>query len=177
MENSTSSDSLKEKKFNFSSIIKYKDYYTGDFYLKIGLKNNSELIIINYNTRKLDAEKFSLKLNIGILHKASNLFKKFEKIDEFYDLLIKLIDEKKYKLYINSEKKMIFSIMPNNAINNNKDILFYLNKDNNDINIEYNKVLSDEINKLKKIIDILITSDNNNKYAITDNTNQIKLLK
>ena len=174
---SNSSESSKEKKsINIVSIIKSKEFYTGEYYLKIVLNSNNELIIVNYNTKKLDGIKFSLRLNLGILHKASNLFKRFEKIDNIYDLLIKLIEEKKYKLYYNSNK-MIFSIMPNVIINNTKDILLYLNKENNDVNNDYYKVLSDEINKLRKITDILINSDNNNKYSINENLKQIKLLK
>ena len=94
MEYSTSSESLKEKKINIPIIIKYKDYYTGEYYLKIGLTQNNELLLINYNTKKLDGEKFSLKVNIGILHKASTLFKKFEKMESFYELILKLMDEK-----------------------------------------------------------------------------------
>ena len=92
---SNSSESSKEKKsINIISIIKSKDYYTGEYYLKIVLNSNNELIIINYNTKKLDGIKFSLRLNIGILHKASNLFKRFEKIDNIYDLLIKLLKKR-----------------------------------------------------------------------------------
>ena len=123
MESSVSSESFKSMKLN-SSIIKYKDYYTEEYYLKIALTNSNELLIINYNTKILDGEKFMLKLTINILHKASNLFKKFDKIETFYDLLIKLLDNKKYKLSFNSNK-ILFSIMPNNFINNKKDILLY----------------------------------------------------
>jgi hypothetical protein len=80
-------------------ISKYRDFYLGDFYLKLELTNNNELHLVNYNTKILDGIKFFLKLNINILQKASDLFKKFDKIENIYEIIIKLIDEKKYKLY------------------------------------------------------------------------------
>ena len=175
MDNSTSPESSKEKKSNFTPVFKFKEYYLGDYYLKLGL-NNNELLIVNYNTKVLDGIKFSLKLNIGILHKASKLFKKFDKIDSIYDLILKIIDDKKFKLY-NDSNKMVFSILPNNLLNNNKDIYLQLSKDNNDINNDYYKILSNEVNKLRNIIDILMTTGKNNKFLINDNSNQIKILK
>ena len=46
---STSSESSKEKKsINIVSIIKSKEFYTGEYYLKIVLNSNNELIIVNY---------------------------------------------------------------------------------------------------------------------------------
>jgi Leucine-rich repeat (LRR) protein len=176
MENSTSSDSPKEKKVINTTILKYRDYYTGDYYLKICLTSNNELLITTYNIKKLDAIKFSLKLNIGILQKSSNLFKKYEKIEIIYDLLLKIIDEKKFKISNNSNK-IIFSIMPNNYINNNKEILLNLNREIYDTCNDYYKVLSDEICQLRKIINMLINADNNNKCSIKENSNIIQLLK
>ena len=44
-------ENSKQKKF--ISIAKSKEFYLGDFYLKIELTNNKELSLINYNTKKL----------------------------------------------------------------------------------------------------------------------------
>ena len=82
-------------------------------------------------------------------------------MEKVYDLIILLIEEKKYKLY-NSGNKVIFSIMPNDIINNKKEILLYLNKDSNDLNNDFYRVLSDEINKLKKVIYKLINPEDIN---------------
>ena len=160
----------KEKKF--ITTAKSKDFFLGDFYLKLELANNNELYLVNYNTKKLDGIKFFLKLTISILQKASDLFKKFDKIEKIYEIIIRLIEEKKYKLY-NSSSKVIFSIMPNNIINNTKEILFYLNRASNETNSDFFKVLSDEINKLKKIIYKLINPEEIN----INNISEIKKLK
>ena len=117
-----------------------------------------ELSLINYNTKKLDGIKYSLKLSLSILQKASDLFKNFDKMENIYDLVILLIEEKKYKLY-NSGNKVIFSIMPNDIVNNKKEILLYLNKESNDTNDDFYKILCDEINKLKKVIYKLINPE------------------
>ena len=164
-------ENSKEKKF-ITTTSKSKDFFLGDFYLKLELANNNELYIVNYNTKKLDGIKFFLKLTIGILQKASDLFKKFDKIEKIYDIIIKIIEEKKYKLY-HSSSKVIFSIMPNNIINNTNEILFYLNKISNEPNNDFFKVLSDEINKLKKIIYKLINPEEIN----INNLTEIKKLK
>ena len=165
-------ENSKEKKFITTTTSKSKDFFLGDFYLKLELANNNELYIVNYNTKKLDGIKFFLKLTIDILQKASDLFKKFDKIEKIYDIIIKIIEEKKYKLY-HSSSKVIFSIMPNNIINNTKEILFYLNKISNEPNNDFFKVLSDEINKLKKIIYKLINPEEIN----INNLTEIKKLK
>ena len=166
---------LEQKEKKTSSIIKYRDFYLGDFYLKLELTNNNELHLVNYNTKILDGIKFFLKLNINILQKASDLFKKFDKIENIYDIIIKLIDEKKYKLY-NSSNKVIFSIIPNRVINNQKEILLYLNKVTNDINNDFYKVLSNEINKLRYTINKLINPENIENIN-NNNLLELKMLK
>lgn len=115
-----------------------------------------------------------MKLTINILQKASDLFKKFDKIENIYDIIIKLIEEKKYKLY-NSSNKVIFSIIPNKIINNQKEILLYLNKVTNDINNDFYKVLSDEINKLRNTINKFVNPED----IVINNNNliEIKMLK
>ena len=168
-------ENSKQKKF--ISIAKSKEFYLGDFYLKIELTNNKELSLINYNTKKLDGIKYSLKLSLSILQKASDLFKNFDKMENIYELVILLIEEKKYKLY-NSGNKVIFSIMPNDIVNNKKEILLYLNKESNDTNDDFYKVLCDEINKLKKVIFKLINpEDINNNSNSNNNLLEIKMLK
>ena len=167
-------ENSKQKKF--ISIAKSKEFYLGDFYLKIELTNNKELSLINYNTKKLDGIKYSLKLSLSILQKASDLFKNFDKMENIYDLVILLIEEKKYKLY-NSGNKVIFSIMPNDIVNNKKEILLYLNKESNDTNDDFYKVLCDEINKLKKVIYKLINPEDINNNSNSNNLLEIKMLK
>ena len=162
----------KSKEKKFISISKCKDFYLGDFYLKLELTNSNEMHLINYNIKKLDGIKFYLKLTIGILQKASDLFKKFDKIENIYDIIIKLIEEKKYKLY-NNTNKMIFSIIPNMIINNTKEILLCLNKVSNDINNDFYKVLSNEINKLRNIIYKLINPEEIDNNSLLE----IKMLK
>ena len=177
MQNINSLENQREKRA--ISISKYKDFYLGDFYLKLELTNNNELHLVNYNTKKLDGIKFFLKLTISILQKSSDLFKKFDKIENIYEIIIKIIEEKQYKLY-NSANRVIFSIIPNLIINNKKEILLYLNKVSNDINNDFYKVLSDEINKLRKIINKLINHENindNNDNINNNNLTEIKMLK
>ena len=78
----------KEKKFITTTTSKSKDFFLGAFYLKLELANNNELYLVNYNTKKLDGIKFFLKLTISILQKASDLFKKFDKIEKIYEIII-----------------------------------------------------------------------------------------
>ena len=165
---------LEQKEKKPLSTSKYRDFYLGDYYLKLELTNSNELHLVNYNTKILDGIKFFLKLTINILQKASDLFKKFDKIENIYDIIIKLIEEKKYKLY-NSSNKVIFSIIPNKIINNQKEILLYLNKVTNDINNDFYKVLSDEINKLRNTINKFVNPED----IVINNNNliEIKMLK
>ena len=172
MQNINPLENSKEKKF--ISMVKSKDFYLDDFYLKLELTNNNELHMINYNIKKLDGIKYFLRLTISVLQKASDLFKKFDRIEKIYNLIIKLIEEKKYKLY-NYANNIVFSIIPNDLVNNKKEILLYFNKVTNDTNNDFYKVLSYEINQLKNIIYKLINQPEIN--INNNNLSEIKTLK
>ena len=67
-----------------------------------------------------------------------------------------------------------------NFQNNSKEIIFILNKGNDEKNQgldDYSKILSNEIIKFRKVLDLLITSYNSNNKIITNNVNEINSLK
>ncbi len=154
------------------STKKNRDFYLGEFYLKIELTNKDELHFTIYNIKKLDGILFELKVTLGALQKTYDLFKNFDRLESLYDIIIKLIEEKKYKLY-STANKVIFSLIPNKILNNNKEILFCLSKISNKLNNDFFKILFDEINQLRVIVSHLI----NNNETNNDNSREIKTLK
>ena len=145
-------------------IISSKEFNdVKDHYIKIYYTNNKDVFIICYNTQKLDGIKYKIKLNIQDIHNINPIFKDYNDIEEFFELIIGLINEDKISIYKYPDNNLLFSFtMPDDKKNDIKiDILLPKEKTNNPS--EYIKVLS------KVIVDL---RDKNN-----DNTREIEELK
>ena len=132
------------------NTIKYKDFYLGNFYLKICLNNNdNEIIYIIYNVILLDSIKYELKLKQAEIYSLSKVFKMYDNLEEIYEILCKLIEENNYKIeYKNNNMILILKICDIFK----KDIEIELLLNRYDENNEYMKILSKEVIKIKNNI-------------------------
>ena len=178
MEEKTISEAQLKSNDKFNNEQKKKEFFAGEHFIRIEITQNNELLLVYYNIKKLDGIKYSRKYNLTSLHKINTFFKSFGKIDDIFLLILKLIDEKKYNIINNiSNVSFNFSV---NFQNNSKEIIFILNKGNDEKNQgldDYSKILSNEIIKFRKVLDLLITSYNSNNKIITNNVNEINSLK
>ena len=161
---------LNEENNNFNS-------YNKDYYISIN-NYNEELSIIAYNISLLDNIKYETSFDLDDLKSLSNYFINKNDINEIYQILIKLIKEKKF----NFEKQgddLFFSLLIsdlNSSINNedsNKEIQFILFGEKE--NSEYIKVLTKEIKKLRDEVNSLYAILNNPDYFLNQNAlNSVK---
>ena len=138
------------------SIEKFKEFYylLNNFYLKISYNNCDEIEMIIYDINLLDSIKYGITITTDELYEISGSFKVYDKIEDIYEIIIKLIEEKKYNI-IKKEKDIIFEIIMSDILNNIKKVNIILDKI--DENNEYIKILSKEIfnikdNKIKNLI-------------------------
>ena len=117
----------------------FKEFSLEEYYFKIILTENEEITFLIYNVKLLDSIKYERKINKSKIYSISNIFKTYDNIDEIFKTIIKLIEEKKFKIeaFINQIKIKLFI---SDMFNNSKEIEIILNKKEN--KDEYIKLLS-----------------------------------
>lgn len=158
---------------NEENFIQYKEYYNDNYYLKIGINKNNNIIIRCYKSDILNNICYQKCLDIIEIKQINKIFLSFETINEIYNLILKVLNNNSYKIeYIND-------IIIINIINPNIDnIQITLDKIYNYDIFEYNKLLVNNINKLKNEINQILyfnknKNDNNYEYSNDINNNNI----
>ena len=79
----------------YKKIIKYREFYNNDYFLKIALNTNKEIIFINYNIKILDSIKYEFKINIQDLYTLCSFFKN-DRIEAIYNIILFSIESNYY---------------------------------------------------------------------------------
>ena len=156
---------------NNDKIMNSKEFNdVKNYYIKIYYTNNKDLLIICYNIQKLDGVKYKIKLNIQDIHNINPIFNDFNHIEEFFELILDLINKDKISIYKYPDNNLLFSFtMPDGQKKDVKiDLLLQKEKTNN--TSEYIKVLS-------KVITNLRDKNNNNTREIEELKEEMKELK
>ena len=148
---------------NNNNII--KEYFdVNNHYIKISLVNNKDIHIVSYNTSLLNGIKYET------LIRTEEIMKKIQNNDfsceKLYSLIIQRIEEKKYTIKSDENNVNILLLETNNVLNQNADIQIIIPKNKSHKTSEYEKVLANEINKLKEENRTLINSFNELKNMI-----------
>ena len=130
------------------------------YYLKISIIND-KLYIILYNIDSLDGIKYKADYNLNEMYSLCDLLKTFKSIEDIYNALIQLIEKKRCEI-IKKGDDITFYISISDILNNIKKIAFEFKKEKND-NIEFIKILINEIQKMKNIIKIIDQLKEENK--------------
>ena len=156
----------------------FKEFYNlSGFYLKLS-HIQDELEIIIYDIEELDGVRYELKINLNEIYHLSSIFKGYSTIQEIYKLIIKLINENNYSLKkLEKEKnKMIFLLKMKDILNNIKEIQFVMAERKDIVNInnnEYIKILINEIKQMRKNNKLMDELKEENKY-IKNELNKLK---
>ena len=156
----------------------FKEFYNlSGFYLKLS-HIQDELDIIIYDIEELDGVKYELKINLNEIYHLDNIFKGYSTIQEIYKLIIKLINENNYSLKkLEKEKnKMIFLLKMKDILNNIKEIQFVMAERKDIVNInnnEYINILINEIKQMRKNNKLMDELKEENKY-IKNELNKLK---
>ena len=142
-----------------------KEYFDiNSHYIKISLVNNKDIHIVSYNTDLLNGIKYET------LIKAEEIMKKSQNNElscqKLYDLMIQKIEGKKYIIKSDLNSVNIVLLETSNIFNQNADIQIIIPKNKAHITTEYEKVLSNEITKLKEENKKLINSFNELKNML-----------
>ena len=126
-----------------------KEYFNlNDHYLSISLINNKDIHLVSYNSSLLNGIKYETLIKAEeILKKSQN--KNFSP-DKLYDLIIQKIEAKKFVIKSDLNSVNITLLESNNIFNQNLDIQVVIPKNKSHITTEYEKVLSNEITKLRE---------------------------
>ena len=144
----------------------FKEYFNlNDHYLRLSFQENEDIHIVSYNTSLLNGIKFET------LIKSEEISKKTDNINsrQLFDLILKKIEENKYEIKSDENCLSLILLETKDLIQQNKDIVITVPKNKSHITTEYEKVLSNEINKLREENKII-------KNDINDLKNMIKLL-
>ena len=166
-----------EKSKNYDNS-NFKEFYNlSGFYLKLSHIQN-ELEIIIYDIEELDGVKYELKINLNEIYHLDNIFKGYSTIQEIYKLIIKLINENNYSLKkLEKEKnKVIFLLKMKDILNNIKEIQFVMAERKDIVNInnnEYINILINEIKQMRKNNKLMDELKEENKY-IKNELNKLK---
>ena len=156
----------------------FKEFYNlSGFYLKLS-HIQDELDIIIYDIEELDGVKYELKINLNEIYHLGHIFKGYSTIQEIYKLIIKLINENNYSLKkLEKEKnKMIFLLKMKDILNNIKEIQFVMAERKDIVNInnnEYINILINEIKQMRKNNKLIDELKEENKY-IKNELNKLK---
>ena len=156
----------------------FKEFYNlSGFYLKLS-HIQDELEIIIYDIEELDGVRYELKINLNEIYHLSSIFKGYSTKQEVYKLIIKLINENNYSLKkLEKEKnKMIFLLKMKDILNNIKEIQFIVAERKDIVNInnnEYINILINEIKQMRKNNKLMDELKEENKY-IKNELNKLK---
>ena len=142
-----------------------KEYFNlNDHYIKISLINNKDIHLVSYNSTLLNGIKYET------LIKAEEILKKSQNENfsssKLYDLIIQKIETKKFFIKSDLNGVNITLFETSNIFNQNLDIQVVIPKNKSHITTEYQKVLSNEINKLREENKNMLNSINELKNII-----------
>ena len=121
-------------------------------YLKLSLYNG-DIHIVSYNMNLLNGIKYETQITQKeMLQKSQS--QAFSTLNLF-ELIIKKIGDKKFKITSDPSKVIIFLLETNDILNNNKDIHIVIPKNNNHRTTEFEAILSKEVIKLRNEINEL----------------------
>ena len=153
----------------------FKEFYNlSGYYLKLS-HIKDELDIIIYDIEKLDGVKYELKIQLNDIYQLDKIFRSYSNIKEVYEMMIKLINGNNYS-FKKEKKELIFLLKIKDIFNNVKEIHFITFESNDEVNIHNNEYINILINEIKqmrnnnKLIDEL---KEENKY-IKDEINKLK---
>ena len=160
----------------------HKEYFDlNEHYLHISLIDNQSIHIVSYNSSLLNGVKYETQINSEEINKKAENFS----CEKLYNLINQRIEEKKYIIKDDENSINLLLLETSNIIVQNKDIAISIPKNKPHITTDYEKVLSNEVNKLreenKKIkndinelnnkIKLLTCIKDNNNINISDNNN------
>ena len=142
-----------------------KEYFDmNNHYIKISLINNKDIHIVSYNTNLLNGIKYETII------KAEEIIKKTQDnnftCENLYSLINQKIGEKKFTIKSDENNVNIVLLETSNVLNQNADIQIIIPKNKSHKTTEYEKVLSNEITKLKEENKSLVNSINELKNMI-----------
>ena len=142
---------------NNNHIVKeYFDF--NDHYIKLSLINNRDIHIVSYNTNLLNGIKYET------LIKSEEISKKSQNsaitCQKLYDIIIQKIEQKKYIIKSDLNSVKIVLLETSNIFNQNADIQIVIPKNKAHYTTEYEKILSNEISKLREENKTLLNSFN-----------------
>ena len=144
----------------------FKEYFNlNDYYVRLSFQENEDIHIISYNSSLLNGIKYET------LIKSEEISQKTENFSsrQLYDLILNKLDENKFNIKSDENSINIILLETSSYIQQNKDIVISIPKNKSHITTEYEKVLSNEINKLRQ-------ENKTIKSEINDLKNMIKLL-
>ena len=138
--------------------------------MKLSYTDNEKLIFICYDIKKLDGICYENSIGIQEIYNLNNIFRQYTNIKDIFELIIDLINEKKYNIIKNKENNLIFTFTITDIKRNNKNVDFILVNKNNNNTKEYIDILSNEIRTLRN-------DNNNNNKEIKELKEEIKIIK
>ena len=170
---------------NNEKLIQYKEYYNiqdNNYYVKIGISINNNLIIRCYKLDILNNVCYQKSLDIDKIKGINKIFYSFESMNEIYNLITKIFNYNKFKIESYQDFLLCKLFVPDM-----NEIQIKLEEINDYDLLEYNILLTKSINKLKNDIEIFNKFmrennkyQNNNNFKKDDNINiltQINILK
>ena len=153
------------------TIIDFKELYNiGDYYMKLSYTENNKLNIICYDIKKLDGICYENSIGIQEIYNLNNIFRQYTNIKDIFELIIDLINEKKFNITKNEENNLIFSFIITDIKSNTKNVEFLL--DNKSCN--NNKEIEELKEEIKIIKEMLIKNFNEKKCLFCRSKDNLK---
>jgi len=153
---------------NNEKLIQYKEYYNvqdSNYYIKIGISINNNLIIRSYKLDVLNNVCYQISLDIDKIKRINKAFYSFESMNEIYNLITKIFNYNKFKIEFYNDILLCKLFIPDM-----NEIQIKLEATNNYDLLEYNILLTKSINILKNDFEKFNMFMNNtkNKYQNSD---------
>ena len=155
---------------NNEKLVQYKEYYniqSNNYYVKIGISINNNLIIRCYKLDILNNVCYQKSLDIDKIKGINKIFYSFESMKEIYNLITKIFNYNKFKIEFYQDILLCKLFAPDMS-----EIQIKLEAVNDYDLLEYNILLTKSVNKLKNDIEIFNRfMRENNKYQNNNNCN------
>jgi len=153
---------------NNEKLTQYKEYYNvqdNNYYIKIGISINNNLIIRSYKLDVLNNVCYQISLDMDKIKKINKAFYSFESMNEIYNLITKIFNYNKFKIEFYNEILLCKLFIPDM-----NEIQIKLEATNNYDLLEYNILLTKSINILKNDFEKfnMFMNNTNNKYQNSD---------
>ena len=153
---------------NNEKLTQYKEYYNVqdiNYYIKIGISINNNLIIRSYKLDVLNNVCYQISLDMDKIKKINKAFYSFESMNEIYNLITKIFNYNKFKIEFYNEILLCKLFIPDM-----NEIQIKLEATNNYDLLEYNILLTKSINILKNDFEKfnMFMNNTNNKYQNSD---------